>query len=358
MQKRILGLAAALGLAMPMAAGAQVADGLYISGGVGLNYHAESDIEGSRLAGEADFDLGFGLIGAVGYSFGGPRVEAELSYRINGTNDSSVTNLGIGPITAPDGDFDTFAGMVNFYYDIDIDSIVTPYIGAGIGGGLSDFEGLGDEVVFAFQGIIGASFYIDENIDAFVDYRYFGTTKVEGSIGRAADADNVNHTLMVGIRFNLGPVLDLGDEEVAYNPPPPAPPPPPVARPVAPPPPMTAAMPAERQPAERRFLVFFDFDSSRVGGEGDDVIRDAAEASRTVELTRIDVTGHADRAGGARYNERLSRRRAMAVKDRLIANGVPEKDIIIYARGEEDPLVPTRDGVREPRNRRVEIVLN
>ena len=100
--------------------------------------------------------------------------------------------------------------------------------------------------------------------------------------------------------------------------------------------------------------------SSLIGQKATDpqVIRDAAEASRVVAVTRIDVTGHADRAGSARYNDRLSRRRANSVKQGLIANGVPEKDIIIYARGEREPLVPTRDGVREPQNRRVEIVLN
>jgi outer membrane protein OmpA-like peptidoglycan-associated protein len=113
-----------------------------------------------------------------------------------------------------------------------------------------------------------------------------------------------------------------------------------------------------RAPAERRFLVFFHFDSSRVQNDGAQIIRDAAEASRRVSVTRIDVTGHADRAGSRAYNERLSRRRANAVKRGLVSNGVPEKDIIIYARGERDNLVPTRDGVRQPRNRRVEIVLN
>lgn len=357
MNKRVFTLAATLGVVLPLAAGAQVAEGLYIGGGVGLNYLTDTDIEGNNLAGDAEFDLGFGLLGVVGYSFGGPRIEGELSYRRNSTDKASVVNTGFNPInTRPDGDFSTFAGMMNFYYDIDVDSIITPYIGAGIGGAFADHEDIGDEFAFAYQGILGASFYIDQNIDAFLDFRYFATTKVAGGdIGRAAEVDNASFTVMAGIRFRLSSPTDSGAQQAAYNPPPPAPPPPPVA---APPPPMTAAMPAERQPAERRFLVFFDFDSASVGGEGDEVIRDAAEASRTVELTRIDVTGHADRAGGARYNQRLSRRRANAVKQRLMANGVAEKDIIIYARGEEDPLVPTRDGVREPRNRRVEIVLN
>ena len=104
-------------------------------------------------------------------------------------------------------------------------------------------------------------------------------------------------------------------------------------------------------------MVFFDFDSAAIRADGGQVVRDAAAASRVVSLTRIDVTGHADRAGSAAYNDRLSRRRAAAVQRELVSNGVPEKDIIIYARGERDPLVPTQDGVREPRNRRVTIAI-
>ncbi len=356
MMKRICGLAAAIAVTAPLAAAAQVAEGVYIGGGLGLNYHADSDIEGVRLGGESDYDLGLAVMGVIGYSFGGPRIEGELSYRINGTNSAQVTNTGISAIdTSPDGDFDTIAMMANFYYDIDIDSIVTPYIGAGVGGAYANHDSIGDEVTFAYQGIVGVSFYLAENIDAFVDYRYFGTTKVEGGdIGRAADIDNVSHTLMAGLRYNFGPVF--GAKEVAYAPPPPASPPPPMARPA--PPPLTAAAPAERAPAERKFLVFFDFDSAQIGGEGGQIVRDAAKTSRVVAVTRIDVTGHADRAGSARYNDRLSQRRALAVKRELLANGVAEKDIVIYARGETEPLVPTRDGVREPKNRRVEIVLN
>jgi len=357
MKKRMLGLATAACMLAPVAAGAQVAEGIYIGAGGGLNYHEEADIGGVRFNGDADFDLGFALMGVIGYSFGGPRIEGELSYRSNSTDKATVIN----PVTnnvarRPDGDLDTIALMANLYYDFDIGSFVTPYIGAGIGGAYAEYDDIGEEVVFAYQGIVGASFYLDENIDAFVDYRYFATTEIQGSdLGRAANIDNKNHTLMVGLRYSFGPLFDSSSSMAAA--PAPAPAPPPVVRPVAPPP-LTAAAPAERPPAERQFMVFFDFDSAVIRADGGQVVRDAAAAAQVVTLTRIDVTGHADRSGPSAYNDRLSRRRALAVKRELVANGVPEKDIIIYARGERDPLVPTQDGVREPRNRRVEIVLN
>jgi outer membrane protein OmpA-like peptidoglycan-associated protein len=53
---------------------------------------------------------------------------------------------------------------------------------------------------------------------------------------------------------------------------------------------------------------------------------------------------------------KLSRRRADSVKAELVKQGIPANEIVEYAKGKRDPLVPTGDGVREPQNRRVEIV--
>ncbi|MBX6747532.1 MAG: OmpA family protein, partial [Acetobacteraceae bacterium] len=71
----------------------------------------------------------------------------------------------------------------------------------------------------------------------------------------------------------------------------------------------------------------------------------------------IEVAGHADRSGTPQYNMRLSRRRAETVAAELVRHGISRNEITIEAFGESRPLVPTADGVREPQNRRVEIVL-
>ena len=102
--------------------------------------------------------------------------------------------------------------------------------------------------------------------------------------------------------------------------------------------------------------MFFDFDRSNLTPEAEQIVQTAASNYQNTTVTRINVTGHADRSGSAQYNMGLSQRRAESVKAELIRNGVPEREIAVFARGEEDPLVPTRDGVREPQNRRVEIV--
>ncbi len=71
---------------------------------------------------------------------------------------------------------------------------------------------------------------------------------------------------------------------------------------------------------------------------------------------QIQVTGYTDRSGSPGYNQRLSERRAAAVADALARLGVPRNDMTVGGRGENDNRVPTADGVREPQNRRVEIV--
>jgi outer membrane protein OmpA-like peptidoglycan-associated protein len=53
---------------------------------------------------------------------------------------------------------------------------------------------------------------------------------------------------------------------------------------------------------------------------------------------------------------RLSRRRAESVAAELEKQGIPSKEIAIFAKGKKDLLVPTADGVKEPQNRRVQIV--
>jgi hypothetical protein len=121
------------------------------------------------------------------------------------------------------------------------------------------------------------------------------------------------------------------------------------------PPPQPAPPPQAAQATS--FMVFFDWDRSDLSGQAQSTIQQASNAFKSTGAARITATGHADRSGPENYNMALSLRRANAVKDALVRNGVPAGAISVVGRGESQPLVPTADGVREPQNRRVEIVI-
>jgi outer membrane protein OmpA-like peptidoglycan-associated protein len=69
------------------------------------------------------------------------------------------------------------------------------------------------------------------------------------------------------------------------------------------------------------------------------------------------VVGHTDKVGSDAFNDALALRRAEAVRTALIGRGVAPGNIVAVGRGKREPLIPTADGVAEPRNRRVEIVV-
>lgn len=120
---------------------------------------------------------------------------------------------------------------------------------------------------------------------------------------------------------------------------------------------MAAALEVRSPTEPQSFIVFFTFDSAEITPAAADVAGEIAEAVHGGQNVLIAIQGHADRAGPDSYNETLSLRRAQAFGDALVARGVPVGLIDLSARGESQLMVETSDGVREPRNRRVEIVM-
>src|SRR6185312_11344525 len=109
-------------------------------------------------------------------------------------------------------------------------------------------------------------------------------------------------------------------------------------------------------PAPKSYLVFFDFNKSDLTPQAKDIVDTAAKNASATKVTQLTVTGHTDTVGSDAYNMRLSRRRAESVAAQLEKDGIPSSEIQIVAKGKRDLLVPTADGVREPQNRRVQIV--
>jgi outer membrane protein OmpA-like peptidoglycan-associated protein len=309
-------LAAGLIAAMPFAANAQ----WYLGADAGANFMQDPGVRST------DSDWGWLGLGQVGYSFGAPKVEFEYGYR---NNDSISAH---GP-------------MVNVLYDFMPNSQWHPFVGAGIGwawldGDFSGSTSKNSDNSFAYQGILGVSYDIDKNWALKSTYRYFATA--DADVGYTNDtADYRNHGVTIGFTYKFGAPAAA-----------PAPAPTPVAA-VAP-----APAPAPKpSPVQKNFMVFFDFDKAEITPEALKVIQQASQASKTGGAARLALTGHADRSGADKYNMKLSQKRGDAVKAQLVKMGIPADQIVVVGKGEGEPLVTTQDNVREPQNRRVEIVL-
>ena len=103
--------------------------------------------------------------------------------------------------------------------------------------------------------------------------------------------------------------------------------------------------------------MFFDWDKAALTDRARAIVAEAAANSTKVQYTRLEVNGYTDTSGTPKYNQGLSVRRAQAVASELVKDGVPKSAIAIQGFGETHLLVQTGPGVREPQNRRVEIII-
>ncbi|HZT88742.1 MAG TPA: OmpA family protein [Stellaceae bacterium] len=104
------------------------------------------------------------------------------------------------------------------------------------------------------------------------------------------------------------------------------------------------------------FIIFFDWNRAWITPAGMEIIRQAADAYRMYGNVRVTVTGYTDTSGSPAYNQRLSERRAQHVAEALAHFGVPPASMVVSGKGETNLRVPTPNGVREPQNRRVEVI--
>ena len=365
---RALTLALLATTLIPAAAMAQPIEGLYVGAAGGLSF-----LENQRVLSESSggvthalhpavsTNFQSGIQGAInfGYAFGnGARVEVEGDLIDNKRGSQGNASLTVSQFSREK----KIGAMFNALFDLDIGSpYVFPYLGAGIGyqsvthtvaksiGG-TNYALNSSRGAIAEQAIGGLSFPIPGAVGLSVtaDYRfmvvngtqsYTGTATTGGSSVPAGFRvrDDHNHSVTLGLRY-------------AFNV---TPPPAPVAVPAPAPAQVAAPAPA---PA-RSYLVFFDWDRADLSARAHTIIAEAARNATRVASTRIDVAGHADKTGTAAYNQTLSLARANNVAAELVRLGVAKSAIIITAFGDTKPLVPTAEGVREPQNRRVEIVL-
>ena len=346
-------------LALPVVAHAQPVSGLYVGAGAGVNFKTDQSFTGAGTGAGDSFTAqyrqpGFALVGSMGWGFGnGLRAEVEGSWRKNSINH----NTG-GEGSWAGGTSDTYAVMVNALYDFNnLAPWIVPYVGGGVGYGWQHFNnahllgsscgyycpdwfwnGHGTTGGLAWQGIVGAAFPIAAvpGLSLTAEYRIMGVMN-SGAIPAMEDfathsqlkpGNDPNHSVLLGVRY-------------AFN---------------AAPAPVPAA-PAAVAPAAKSYLIFFDWDKSTLTDRARAIIKEAAAASKTVRHTQLEVNGYADTSGNPQYNRGLSMRRAQTAAAELVRNGVPKQEIAIKAFGDTVLLVPTGPGVREPQNRRVEIII-
>ena len=119
----------------------------------------------------------------------------------------------------------------------------------------------------------------------------------------------------------------------------------------APPPPPPACPTSD-------FVVYFEWDRSNLNEAAIAIIDEAVAHARQCNLSAVVVVGHTDTSGSAQYNMGLSERRASVVRDALVERGIGAGSIQTQAHGEADLARPTRDGVREPLNRRTAVTIS
>lgn len=353
-------LAAATCLALPIAAHAQPVTGPYVNLGAGTSIIAPYSNTTSlyfpntgntaSVGGKILTIPAFAGVFSAGYGMGnGFRGELQGNFYRNTLKKDDLSN---GVQVRAHGLQNTYGVMVNALYDVDAGIPIFPYVGAGAGyqwvkynhatiNGVNHFGGTKGS--FAYQIIAGVAYPIAmvPGLSVTAEYRFMRLTGGRSySISSAYNGNTFTnrvgpentHTMLLGLRYQL------------FQPAPP--PPPPAPAPVA----------APAPPPAKTYLVFFDWDKYNLTPRATQIIAQAAQDSKTQSVTTIQVSGYTDTSGTPQYNMGLSVRRAKAVASQLVADGVPASAITAQGFGETHLLVPTGDGVREPQNRRVEIV--
>jgi OmpA-OmpF porin, OOP family len=333
---------------------ASATEGWYGRADLGYSFDGEvalGDSPGFGGWGDATMDRDWSQHLGLGYAFqNGFRLEGELGHRFN-----QLDGPGVFGHAFDEGDVHAWSAMANLFYDFNRGGRgVQPYVGVGVGAARINVSGTdnipapiwfvdGEDTVFAYQGMVGIAFDLGERWALDIGYRYFKADGVEYDSIQfptvPGELDYEHQAVTLGLRYQF-----------AAPAPPPPPPPPPLPPPPPPPPPVATCPTSE-------FVVYFEWDRSNLNQAALETIDAAVARARQCNVGNVVVVGHTDTSGSAQYNQGLSERRASVVRDALVARGIGAASIRTEGRGQTDLARPTRDGVREPLNRRTAVTI-
>jgi len=116
------------------------------------------------------------------------------------------------------------------------------------------------------------------------------------------------------------------------------------------------AMAIEPAPPEK-FMLYFNKGTTDLVSKSRSTMAAILDAIKRRRAVNISISGHTDSSGSVQLNEGLARRRAQVISELLIQQGVDPERLAVSSHGKGNQLVPTADGVAEPRNRRVEVIV-
>ena len=188
---------------------------------------ADSDLSASELgitiSTEIEKDAGVGILGAIGFSSGNIRSEVELAHRGNDWDKMKGISISFEGVTVSlpqfelsvPGDWKTWSVMGNGFYDFEPVGMFHPYLGLGVGlalhdasfggsatsidGTLIDVQKVSDEdIVFAYQAMVGASIPVSETAELRIGYRYFASADTHFD---DAEISYATHNVEIGMQF-------------------------------------------------------------------------------------------------------------------------------------------------------------
>jgi outer membrane protein OmpA-like peptidoglycan-associated protein len=272
-------------------------------------------------------------------------------------------------------DLDLTALSLNALHVFARDSAVSPFLIAGVGAAHNDVENADAHTYFMTQAGLGLMIQVGERDNGARKFSFRPEIKARWTLPRDNDPQDkyLDYVAMLGFQFAFGDPRPAPAPEPAPEPTPPpalpAPPPPPPDsdgdgvtddRDQCPDTPRGVAVDAVGCPRRGSATlqgVTFELNSANLTADSRPVLDAVAADLVKHDRLKVELQGHTDSSGADAYNMQLSERRAAAVREYLIAQGVPPTQLVSRGYGETKPIAENKTNEGRAQNRRVEMAV-